>query len=98
MNASITFGEPNVIRVILGKCIYTFAILAYSNLAILHQKGFFIKIHNSSICRYSNTFFSLRLLCKYCIIELVRVYEHNEYIASVGRFSFFWGDPLRFLV
>jgi hypothetical protein len=89
MNASITFGEPNVIRVILGDKFYFFAILAYSNLAILHQNGSLIKIHNTTICRYSNTFFYLRLLCKYYIIEIVRVYEHNENITSVGRFSFF---------
>ncbi len=47
MNASITFGSPNVIRVILGNKFYFFAILAYSNLALLHQRGFLIKIHNT---------------------------------------------------
>jgi hypothetical protein len=89
MNASITFGSPNVIRVILGNEFYFFAILAYTNPAILHQRGFLIKIHNTTICRYSNTFFYLRLLCKYCIRKIVRVYEHNEDITNVGWFSFF---------
>jgi len=66
-----------------------FTILAYSNLTILHQRGSLIKIHNTTIYRYSNTFFYLRLLHEYFIIEIVRVYEHNEDITSVGQFSLF---------
>jgi hypothetical protein len=62
MNVDIAFGGSYVVEVTLGdggirNIYFLYAVLAYQN-CTMHQGRPLVKVHNTIVCKYCNTFFA----------------------------------------